>query len=154
MVEERGSTRKNGDGQGADSFVKYVFLLSILLIISFIFLGVYLYAFAPEEGRWQKINPLKLLIAFLISNLLAVPGIVQDFISRQINLVIQGNGKQAAIAIRRLRRILWLKDTRFDEIVWAFGNEPEQVHRDILSTRYRELTDEDIEDRLSHLMFN
>jgi hypothetical protein len=136
-------------------------LLGLYLIIGIFGFTPFLTAFVFLRNgikAIRKIQPIKNKFFFLGSmfiGIVLVFGLPLEIQSRGSKLVSQSietiaNGKQEEVklATKNLKIAFWCSNSCYDEIVWSYYKEENETKRQLISSSYRELTGENIKQKL------
>ncbi len=75
---------------------------------------------------------------------------VNRMVSQSINDLMKDDSQAVENAVRRLKYVGWSGD--MDKIVWAYSKEQDQTRKQNLARAYKEITGNDVEDRLAILL--
>lgn len=89
------------------------------------------------------------LLGFGLPTLLSVP--IDQAINRAIDEIMHGDPQQAALATHRLMPLRFFAGAELDQLADAYAAESDDRRKEILKSSYREITGENIEDRIRNL---
>ncbi len=103
----------------------------------------------PAPGR----NMTPVLLSALLTLIVPVgtQRQVTRLVTRETRGLTEGPAAAAPAATRRLKYVRWVAGEEYDELVFAYGREPDTARKARLASAYKELTGADVEARLARL---
>lgn len=124
-------------------FTAYVFLRNGLKAIRKI---------QPIKSKFSVTGLMFVGIVFVIGLPLEIQLRGSELVAHSFEVIANGKREEVKLATKNLKLAFWCSNSCYDEIVWSYYEADNETNRRLISGAYRDLTGEDIKQKLYHLL--